>query len=129
MLAALLLLLCACGALSAPGGVRCCETCNPSHSKACGDACISLKSTCHTAPGCACNGAPSEGAREGASEGGEREEGKGKAMAAAASTAEKSRGGWGECVRINVVIDVVRSAGSGRCAEKGERGGEGEGDG
>eukprot|EP00049_Salpingoeca_infusionum_P024742 m.16888 g.16888 ORF g.16888 m.16888 type:complete len:514 (+) comp7259_c0_seq1:431-1972(+) len=34
----------------------CCRMCPPSTSKACGDGCIALPETCHTAPGCACNG-------------------------------------------------------------------------
>ncbi|TJY57213.1 hypothetical protein E4T66_17545 [Sinimarinibacterium sp. CAU 1509] len=35
------------------GGTACCRTC--STGKACGDSCISRDSTCHVAPGCACN--------------------------------------------------------------------------
>jgi hypothetical protein len=35
-----------------PGG--CCRVCTTG--QACGDACISASNTCHTAPGCACNG-------------------------------------------------------------------------
>jgi len=37
-------------------GGGCCKICNPAKSKACGDTCITLSHTCHTAPGCACNG-------------------------------------------------------------------------
>eukprot|EP00043_Microstomoeca_roanoka_P008092 m.78070 g.78070 ORF g.78070 m.78070 type:complete len:498 (-) comp14098_c0_seq3:70-1563(-) len=34
----------------------CCKYCEPGHSKACGDSCISLDSHCSKASGCACNG-------------------------------------------------------------------------
>lgn len=33
---------------------HCCKVCK--NSKACGDTCIPLTETCHTASGCACNG-------------------------------------------------------------------------